>query len=906
LLHCISRGNQLKSNNLSEVFQTPSKGIRELAVRGAAVTIISSGLGLVIQVVSTVALARLLTPRDFGLVAMVTTFSLLLVNFGLNGFTEAIIQRKEIDHALASNLFWINAGAGLGLAIGFAASGSLLARLYGNRIVEHIAVGISLGIALSSTSVIHLSLLKRGMRFIGVSVNDIIAAIVSITVSITLAFAGWGYWALVAGIVARQLAQCIGAWSLCRWIPGLPRRVPGMIPMIRFALNVYGRFIVNYFARNIDNVLVGGLFGSHSLGFYKKAYDLFALSAGQLTSPLTNVAVAALSRFNPHSVQYRNQLLGAVSAMSFVGMGLSVLLTLIGKNLLFLLLGPGWEPAGRIFVFFGPGIGAMLIYYIHGWIHLSIGRADRWLRWGLVEVAVTCLLFLLALPWGPSGIAMAWTLSFWILTIPALLYAGRPINLGITPILAAIWKNVAASFLAGCICAGIMNAFPSLIAGEMLYQIVMIALLFATLYLGAVILLHQGCAPLYQLAGFIEDIISSRKSRLSSSVADITCEQIIPAVSTSKRVGSKPLVSILIPAFNAQEWISETLQSAISQTWEPKEIIVVDDGSTDQTLAIARQFESNYLHVVTQNNQGAATARNTAFSLSHGEFIQWLDADDLLAPDKIAIQMEAADQCRNKKILFSSRFGKFMYRPQRAKFLPTALWCDLSPIEWLIRKMGQNIYMQTATWLVSRELTEAAGPWDERLLGDDDGEYFCRVLLASDGVRFVPNAKVYYRSPFSNTLGTIGRSDRKLKAHWLSMQLHMGYICSLEESERIRDACLRYLQSSLIYFYPERLDIVQQMEQTARDIGRQLGTPTLSWKYAWAKNIFGWHLAKTLLAIAPMIRWKFARALDKALLIFEKHGSANDFGNLKLKTSTLSIVTLGANPAKAYITDDRE
>src|SRR5208282_2205254 len=209
----------------------------------------------------------------------------------------------------------------------------------------------------------------------------------------------------------------------------------------------------------------------------------------------------------------------------------------------------------------------------------------------------------------------------------------------------------------------------------------------------------------------------------------------------------KPLVSILIPAFNAQAWISDTLGSAIAQTWQQKEIIVVDDGSTDQTLAIARQFESDQLKVVTQKNQGAAAARNKAFSLSKGDYIQWLDADDLLAPDKIARQIEAVDEAPNKLMLLSGSWGRFIYRYNRTKFVPNALWCDLSPVEWLVRKMGQNLYMQTATWLVSRELTEAAGPWDTRLLGDDDGEYFCRVLLASCGVRFVPEARVYYRKP---------------------------------------------------------------------------------------------------------------------------------------------------------------
>ena len=208
----------------------------------------------------------------------------------------------------------------------------------------------------------------------------------------------------------------------------------------------------------------------------------------------------------------------------------------------------------------------------------------------------------------------------------------------------------------------------------------------------------------------------------------------------------KPLVSILIPAYNAERWIAETVQSAIAQTWPRKEIIIVDDGSTDQTFSIARTFASKEVRVVSQQNHGAAGTRNYALSLSQGDYIQWLDADDLLLPEKVAKQMEAVGERQDTRTLLSSAWGFFAYRTDHAKFSPTSLWNDLSPVDWLLRKLSQNLYMQTATWLVSRELTDAAGPWDTRLLIDDDGEYFCRVILASNGTRFVAESKILYRA----------------------------------------------------------------------------------------------------------------------------------------------------------------
>ena len=337
----------------------------------------------------------------------------------------------------------------------------------------------------------------------------------------------------------------------------------------------------------------------------------------------------------------------------------------------------------------------------------------------------------------------------------------------------------------------------------------------------------------------------------------------------------KPLVSILIPAFNAQEWIADAIKSAVNQTWPRKEIIVVDDGSRDQTLPIARQFTSREVSVVTQANLGPSAARNQAFSICQGDYIQWLDADDLLASDKIARQMEALDGGAGKRILLSSAWGWFMYRPHRTNFVPTALWCDLSPVEWLLRKMGQNLHMQTATWLVSRELTEAAGPWNTQLLVNNDGEYFCRVLLGSDSTRFIPEARVFYRMSDFGRVSYIGRSEPKMEALFLSMQLHIRYLLSLEDTERVRTTCVKYLQDWLHTFYPERLDIVKQAEQLAATLGGRLEVPRLSWKYAWIQKGFGWPLAKRAQILTPQCKWSMIRSWDKALSRFDNRSLAS-------------------------------
>lgn len=327
------------------------------------------------------------------------------------------------------------------------------------------------------------------------------------------------------------------------------------------------------------------------------------------------------------------------------------------------------------------------------------------------------------------------------------------------------------------------------------------------------------------------------------------------------RMTDSPLVSILIPAHNVETWIGETMRSALAQTWPNKEIVIVESGSTDNTLQIARQFESPMVKVVSQPNQGASAARNTAFSLSKGDYIQWLDADDLLAPDKIARQMEVAASV-SKRVVLSSEWGVFFYRSSKARFTPTALWADLSSHEWFLRRMVQNLHMQPATWLVSRELTASVGPWDTRLSLDDDGEYFCRVVRASEGIRFVPQARVFYRNPGPRRLSAIDGSAKKLESQYLSVALQVGHCRAVDDSPRMRAACLAFLQTWLFCFSGVRDDLARQLEQLASSLGGQLHIPQVRKKYRWIQQIAGKKLARRTQELLPRAKWALVRYWD--------------------------------------------
>ena len=509
-----------------------SDGLRRAAVRGAGATIGAQAGNFVVQIGSIMILARLLTPADFGIVTMVTTFSLLFRSFGLNGFTELIMQREEISRSLASNLFWVNLGISTILTFGFASAGPLLALFYHNPAVARVTEGMSLTIGLSCLGWIHLGLLQRAMQFRIAAIISFVGQIVLVIVSIVLAMAGWHYWALVWGIVAQSAVGSAGAWLMCRWVPSWPARASGTRSGLKFATNVYAHFAFSYLTRNTDNLLVGWRYGAQSLGFYKKAYDLFVLPETQLLSPVSAVVVSTLSRVVGDREQFKRYFLRTISVLALFGMGIGADFALVGKDIIRFLLGPGWEAAGRIFALFGPGIGVMLLYNTHGWIHLSIGRPERWFRWGLMEFVCTLCLFLLTLRWGPYGIASAWTISFFILMFPGFWYAGKPIGMGMGPIFGVIWKFFAASALAAFGTFLVVMALPRFAAtpgaAGALVRLISISLVFFALYLIGVIALHRGLKPLKETVSLLRDLLPQR--RVGRNFAAAVDANVVPPV----------------------------------------------------------------------------------------------------------------------------------------------------------------------------------------------------------------------------------------------------------------------------------------------------------------------------------------------------------------------------------------
>jgi polysaccharide transporter, PST family len=429
----------------------PSVHLKSHAVRGVGTMVMSRTICQSILILGSITLARLLTPKDFGLVAMVTVFSGILLEFGSLRLSDATVQKRDLQQHQVSALFWINTGAGVAVAGILALCAPLIAKFYREPRLIPIVIAISSTFVLGGLCTQQLALLQRRMEFRRMAILDITATAFSVVMAIGTALCGFGYWALVVRRIGYGLASTVGIWSTSRWRPGKPMVDEGVRSMLKFGANNLGSYSLTYFSRNMDNLLIGWRLGPGALGFYDRAYQIFVMPVYQLMNPLATVAVSALSRISDDRDRYVRYFSKSLKMMAFFAVPLSACVTVAGRDIVITVLGQKWAGAGRILQAFGPGIVVMLINGKQQWLHISLGRADRFLRWNLLRFLVTGTFLICGLRYGVMGVAVASVSAFYVLAVPGIIYAGKPVRLS----LKEYWADIAKFFLAGVLAAGI-------------------------------------------------------------------------------------------------------------------------------------------------------------------------------------------------------------------------------------------------------------------------------------------------------------------------------------------------------------------------------------------------------------------------------------------------------------------
>jgi O-antigen/teichoic acid export membrane protein len=411
--------------------ETVKSDLGTRSVQGGAAVFAGQVLRFVIQTSSTMVLARLLTPADFGLIAMVTGITGFISHFKDLGLTMATVQRADVTHAQASKLFWINLVFSVALALIGIALAPLVASFYGEPSLKSVMAAVSTTFLFSGVAAQHLALLRRQMRFGIVSIIEVIALVLAVAAAVTAARLGAGYWALVILIVVE--ATMGGALTMLAsgWRPGLPRRGVDVGSMLRYGVNVSGFNILTYIGRAADTVLIGRFWGSGPTGLYSKAYGLLMLPLTQINTPINSVAIPVLSRLQGDSKRYCAYYYQALSLVAYLTAPLILFLAATADDVIAIVLGPQWERSATIFRFLAIAALFQPVLYTAGWVWLSLGRTRTLFRWSTVTAPTFVLSFAIGLPWGPEGVALAYAVAVNLLTPVGLAWAYRDSGLSL-------------------------------------------------------------------------------------------------------------------------------------------------------------------------------------------------------------------------------------------------------------------------------------------------------------------------------------------------------------------------------------------------------------------------------------------------------------------------------------------
>lgn len=405
--------------------------LRQRTISSGLVTAVSQGAQFFLNLAYIMVLARLLVPRDFGLVAMVTTITGFLRIFQDVGLSTATVQRQEISHAQVSNLFWVNVAVGGVITLLVSASAPLVARFYNESRLTEITLVLSVTFLLASSGVQHIALLNRQMRFQMVAMINVVSMVAGYLTGIGMALWKYGYWALVAATVIQVASKLLLTWSVSQWRPGLPSRKAATWHLLRFGANITVGSLMYALARGADSLLIGRFFGAAALGLYSRGSALLVRPLQQSMTPIYAVMIPALSRVQSQHDRYRRTFLQVFEAIALLTFVFAGLLLALSYPVTLAVLGPKWESAAVIFAGFTIAALSYPLTTASTWLFASQGRGKDWVLTSSIVSTVTLCSFLVGLPFGPAGVAISYSASCALIELPFVYYvAGRagPVN----------------------------------------------------------------------------------------------------------------------------------------------------------------------------------------------------------------------------------------------------------------------------------------------------------------------------------------------------------------------------------------------------------------------------------------------------------------------------------------------
>ncbi|MCH2160903.1 MAG: lipopolysaccharide biosynthesis protein [Phycisphaerales bacterium] len=415
------------------------------SVRSGAVVMVAQAITILIGIGSVSILGRLLTPAEFGVVAIASSFVAFVTMFADNGLPQSIVQREDITERQLNAIFWLNVAGGLVAAMLGALIAWPISLLFERPELFAVIATLAASLVFTGLGAPHAALLRRQLRFRTHSMIGVVANALGVIAAIIAALAGWGYWALVVLTVVMTMARAAGAWMFSGWCPGLPGLAPGIGPMVRMGAYLSGTSLVGTISRTTDRILIGYGLGNAAAGFYSNANRLILVPTTQINTPLTSVAIPVLSRLQDQQERFRSFYRRGVEAVVFFLSPFVLVAMVTADHLVPLFLGPQWMESIPIFQALTPAALVACTRIVTSWIYIPLGHTDRQFRWRIFASLVMVGAFLVGLNWGAVGVALAYSIQAAIIRGPAIAYCLHGTFVRGRDVGAALWRTGVAS-----------------------------------------------------------------------------------------------------------------------------------------------------------------------------------------------------------------------------------------------------------------------------------------------------------------------------------------------------------------------------------------------------------------------------------------------------------------------------
>lgn len=458
------------------------KDLKQKTLRGGLARLGTQITNFAVRLGSLMILARILNPKDFGVVGMVTAVIGVFSVFRDFGLSAAAVQRTTVTREQSSNLFWINLLVGAVLCVTIMAISPLVAVFYHEPRLVGVTLILATGFLSNAAGVQHSALLEREMRFTTLAVIDATALLVSTAIGISMALMGSGYWALVATASLYPLGYTIGLWLSTRWLPGKPQRGAGIRSMMHFGVKVTANNLIMYLANNLDKVLLGRVWGGEALGIYGRAYQLINIPTDNLNYAAGGVAFAALSRVKEDPQRLRNYFLKGYTLILSLTVPITFTCGLFAPDMIHIFLGAKWKSAIVVFQLLAPTALAFAILTPLGWLIASLGMVGRGLKMACVFGPLIVLAYVIGLPHGINGVALSVSAIKLLSVLPLAAWVTHGTVIHLRDILFTVSRPLLSGILASVVAFGMH--FYLLQAMLPLPRLALDLLVFFLVYLG--------------------------------------------------------------------------------------------------------------------------------------------------------------------------------------------------------------------------------------------------------------------------------------------------------------------------------------------------------------------------------------------------------------------------------------